>query len=170
MWNGPRALQGGWGKGDFAVSDVIFGNTLALRFLALLSHNKEWANLRLREAQASWEWRDPVFNVDGIVTEAPGLCRLEGEFRVEKGRLTGIIRLGVEPKSLAWLPKDGQSLFTRDPERSADYRWAVAHLSGTAEKPIDDLTPKLRHAIVTSPGTLLKLGVDGAAATFGAGG
>ncbi len=68
--------------------------------------------------------------------------------------LSGTLELGLTDPYLHWLPTAKQAIFTR---ADGVYHFATIHLSGTAEKPDQDLSPRVAKEIEKSPTVALKL-------------
>jgi hypothetical protein len=62
-----------------------------------------------------------------------------------------VVQLGVFPEYLEWLPH-AEEVFTRE---RGGYRWTTVHLSGTPDKPGQDLSPRLLETLKESPGAFL---------------
>ena len=67
--------------------------------------------------------------------------------------LSGNLELGLTDTYLHWLPTAHQ-VFTRD---EGPYHFGIIHLSGTAQKPEQDLSQRLAKEVEKSPLLTLKL-------------
>lgn len=148
-------LEGSTSSGSLRLDDATLRRMALLDQLALFSGNAGFRDLRFERAALDWKWKEPRLDVSDLAMAAPGLIRLEGGMAIEDGRLSGTLFLGLRARDLRWLPHGGTAIFT---EERDGYRWATIILSGTAEKPAEDLGPRIRTAILHSPGTMLKLG------------
>jgi hypothetical protein len=98
------------------------------------------------------EWSYPKIEFKDIAIEERGKFRIEGSFSIDHRALCGSIRLGVAREYLDWLPDAGE-VFTR---QEGDYLWVTIHLSGTVEKPQQDLSPRISSMLEEHPGALLE--------------
>ena len=158
-WDGHGTkAEGSQSDGSVHLVDAVLGHLPLLDQLALFSNNPAFREIHFATASCDWKWHDPSLDVSHIVIEAPGLVRLEGQLHSENGALSGELELGLRPENLKWLPHDGIKVFTERSDGGA-YAWTKITVSGTVQKPVEDLTPRIRKAIFGSPGTLLKMGL-----------
>ena len=73
------------------------------------------------------------------------------------------MELGVTAPYLKWLPSAETAIFTR---ADGSYHVAVVHLSGTAKKPRQDLSPRLVKELSRHPFVALKLFFNSSGALF----
>ena len=149
-------LEGSTSSGAVRLDAAFLRRLMVLDQLALFSGNAGFRDLHFERAALDWKWKEPRLDVSDLVIDAPGVIRLEGGMAIEDGKLSGTLFLGLRARDLRWLPKGGTAIFTQERD---GYRWATITLSGTAEKPVEDLGPRIRKAILHSPGTMLKLGL-----------
>jgi len=158
-WDGHGTkAAGSQSDGSVHLVDTVLSHLPLLDQLALFSNNPAFRELHFTTAACDWKWNDPSLDVTHIAIEAPGLIRLEGRLHSQNGTLSGELELGLRPENLKWLPHDGSKVFTQRSDGGA-YAWAKITVSGTVQKPVEDLTPRIRKAIFGSPGTLLKMGL-----------
>ena len=74
-----------------------------------------------------------------LLIEERGKFRIEGELSIERHNLDGTIRLGIAPAYLDWLPVANE-VFA---EHRDGLLWTTVHISGTTEKPKQDLSPRI---------------------------
>jgi hypothetical protein len=70
--------------------------------------------------------------------------RIEGSGSFDPQNLNGVIQIGLAPNILSWIPGAGDQVFTEDHD---GLRWTTAKISGTPEKPKEDLTKRLLGAV-----------------------
>jgi hypothetical protein len=155
-WKGPDTkLDQAEGHGTLQLTGGTLRKLAALDQLALLSGDDSLRGLDFDTASLAWEWNEGVLDIRDLEIEASGKVRAEGTIHSDHGVLSGTIRLGLKPGAVAWLPPQGRSLFAvRD---GSPYLWAKVTLSGTLQAPRDDLGPRLKAAVYSSPGTILKI-------------
>jgi hypothetical protein len=112
--------------------------------------------LNLNNVSGDFTRDDRRLHVKNFVAESDGLIRAEGEFTIENGNIDGNFQVGVTPSSLQWLPGSQAKVFTVS---RGGYVWAPMHLTGPANKPTEDLSPKL---IAAAQGAVIE-GVQNAA-------
>lgn len=120
-----------------------------LEKLSLITGKKSIEQLALSECSAEVDWNSPKVEIKNIAVEDKGKFRIEGSVR-EKS-LGGAIQLGLAREYLEWLPQ-AEEVF---PKEQGDYLWTTMHLSGTIEKPEQDLSPRIIEALKESPGAFL---------------
>jgi len=108
--------------------------------IATFTRTQQFRRLNLSTASGDFTQDDNRLVVKNFVAESDGLIRVEGAFNIEKGNIDGSFLVGVTPASLQWLPGSQARVFT---ESRAGYVWAPMHLTGPANKPTEDLTPRL---------------------------
>lgn len=132
------------------------GRVRRLPFLEKLSSitgKKSIEELELSECSAEVDWNNPAIEVKNIAVEDKGKFRIEGALSIREKALGGAIRLGVAREYLEWLPNP-EEVF---PSEKAGYLWTTVHLSGTTNKPEQDLSPRIVEALKESPGAFLGL-------------
>lgn len=129
------------------VSDLPF-----LQKLASVTGKKSFETLTLDECAAEVEWDYPRITFKKLAIEDGGKFRIEGAFAIDHKALSGELRLGLGRGYLDWLP-DADKIFTRS---QGGYLWATIHLSGTVEKPVQDLSPRIMTMLEEHPGALLE--------------
>src|SRR6185503_8626854 len=111
------------------------------------------ASLELSECSAALVWDSPRIEIKNIAVEDSRKFRMEGALSIREKTLEGAIQLGVAPEYLEWLPHAGEVF----PKERARYLWTTVHLSGTIDKPEQDLSPRIVEALKESPGAFLGL-------------
>lgn len=155
-WRGPDMKLGqAKGHGTLRLDAGALRKLAALDQLAILSKDDAFRSLDFGPASLSWEWDAGVLDVRDLVAEAPGKVRVEGALHADHGALSGTVQVGIKPSAVAWLPPKGKDLFAA--REGSPYVWATVALSGTLQAPKEDLGPRLKAAILSSPGTLLKM-------------
>jgi hypothetical protein len=66
--------------------------------------------------------------------------RVEGSCRISPDRLAGELLLGLSPQILGWIPGAEEKVFV---DQRAGLRWAKVSISGSPERPKEDLTQRL---------------------------
>src|SRR6266403_2126146 len=108
---------------------------------------------RWRECSAEVNWNYPKMEIKNIAIEDKGKFRIEGSVSIREKSLGGAIQLGLAREYLDWLP-NAREVF---PSERTGYFWTTVHLSGTTDKPEQDLSPRIIDALKESPGAFLGL-------------
>ena len=109
----------------------------------------------LTTATAQWSMQPGLYDVNRIVAEAPGLIRTIGQVRVTGNNLSGQIQLGLERGLGAKVNGlTGGECFRREEN---GYLYETINLSGTLDRPQNDLERKLTAAMTR---TAVRTGVD----------
>lgn len=153
-WSGKdRKLESSRVQGTLAVRDGRVVRLPFLEKLASITREKSLENLELNECALELDWDSPRAQIKNIKIEDRGKFRIEGALTVKEKSLGGAIELGMARKYLEWLP-NAEEVFTREEE---GYLWTTVHLSGTIDKPEQDLSPRIIEALKESPGAFLGL-------------
>jgi hypothetical protein len=124
-----------------------------LQKLSSITGRKSIEQLELNECSAEVDWKSPKIEVKEIAIEDKGKFRIEGSLTIHERALGGALRLGVSREYLEWLP-NAEEVF---PSEKTGYLWTTVNLSGTIDKPEQDLSPRVVEALKESPGAFLGL-------------
>ena len=122
------------------------GSQTILGLLALLTgDNRIQQSNPLSIAQARFSLQPGVVDVNRITAEAPGVLRVVGQIRMAGQNLGGQIQLGLE-RGLGSKVNGltGGECFRREEN---GYLYEAVNLSGTMDRPKNDLEPKLKQAL-----------------------
>jgi hypothetical protein len=111
-----------------------------LDMLAAYADTRRFRVLALSEAHADWRWEKDLIELNNIVIASEGLARLEGRVNIRGRELDGNLRLGLLPGTLATIPGAETDVFSPG-ERGL--LWAPLRLTGTLDKPREDLSDRL---------------------------
>jgi hypothetical protein len=124
-----------------------------LEKLSSLTGKKSIEQLELSECSAEVDWQSPTVQIKNIAIEDTGKFRIDGSVSIRDKSLGGALQLGVAREYLEWLPQAEQVF----PREKGGYLWTTVHLSGTVDKPEQDLSPRIVEALTESPGAFLGL-------------
>lgn len=132
------------------------GSQTILGLLALLTGDSRLQQgAPLTTATAQWSIQPGIYDVSRILAEAPGLIRAFGQVRVLGQNLSGRIQLGLERSLGAKVNTlTGGECFRREEN---GYLYETINLSGTLDRPQNDLERKLTAAMTR---TAVRTGVD----------
>lgn len=132
------------------------GSQTVLGLLAVLTGDSRLQQgSPLTTATAQWSMQPGLYDVSRIVAEAPGLIRTFGQVRMAGQNLSGQIQLGLERGLGAKVNGlTGGECFRREEN---GYLYETINLSGTLDRPQNDLERKLTAAMTR---TAVRTGVD----------
>jgi hypothetical protein len=153
-WSGKNPkLEASQVQGSLRIEDGRVRRLPFLEKLSSITGKKSMEQLELSECSADVDWNSPKIEIKNIAIEDKGKFRLEGSLSIREKSLGGEIQLGLAREYLEWLPH-AEEVF---PEEKAEYLWTTVHLSGTIDKPEQDLSPRIIDALKESPGAFLGL-------------
>jgi hypothetical protein len=121
------------------------GSETILGLLAVLTGEPRLRGCTLSTAQASWTLEPGIYNIRSITAEAPGLLRVNGQVKVVGQSLSGVINLALEKNLGAKVSAlTGGELFRQEID---GYLNQPIQISGTLDRPENDLQPKLTGAL-----------------------
>jgi hypothetical protein len=127
-------------RGRLVLSNGTLTALPVLDMLAAYADTRRFRVLTLSEAHADWRWEKNFIDLTDIVIASEGLARLEGRVTIRGKNLDGKLRLGLVPGTLATIPGAETDVFTPG-ERGL--LWTTIHLTGTLDKPREDLGDRL---------------------------
>jgi hypothetical protein len=140
-------------QGSFQIKDGRVQRLPFLEKLSSITGKKSMEELELSECSADVDWNSPKIEIKNIAIEDKGKFRIEGSLSIREKSLGGAIQLGLAREYLEWLPHP-EEVF---PQEKGGYLWTTVHLSGTIDKPEQDLSPRIIDALQESPGAFLGL-------------
>ncbi len=147
-------LETGHGTGAISLANGVLHNLPQVAQYAALTGSPDPGDLPLKVCQADVHWDAGALSAQNIEVESPGVFRITGAINVAADKtLSGQIELGLTEPYLRWLPTAG-TIFARE---EGPYHFATIHFSGTTQKPIEDLSPRITHEVAKSPTLALKL-------------
>ena len=131
-------------EGHLVLQQGVLTALPVLDVLAAYADTRRFRTLVLSDAQTDWRWRGGVLEFYNIVLGSESLVRLEGRLAIYPGgQLDGDLRLGLAPGTLATIP-GAETLVFMPGERGL--LWAPLRVTGTLEKPREDLSDRLMTA------------------------
>lgn len=127
-------------SGKLVITDGVLTALPVLDALAAYADTRRFRTLVLSEAHTSWRWENGVIELNDLVLASDSLIRLEGRVVIRGRELDGNLRLGLAPGTLASIPGAETDVFAPG-ERGL--MWAPLRLTGTLDKPREDLTDRL---------------------------
>jgi len=146
-------LESSSGEGSLRLRSASINDLGFLEKLAELARNKSFEHLELNACSLAFAWRYPKIDFRDIEVEEKGKFRIEGTISIERRLLRGEVKLGLTRQYLDWLPNPTE-VFNQ--ERSG-YLWTTVHLSGSIERPQQDLSARIVELFKESPTAYLGL-------------
>ena len=141
--------------GNLSVANAVLHDLPLVKEYVRLTACPNPGDLNLKVCQTDIHYDKGAITAEHLQIECPGVFKLEGSVTMAKDKnLSGEFRLGLTEPYTKWLPTAQTAIFT-DPD--GDYRSTVIHISGTSERPKQDLSGRVMKEIEKSPMTELKL-------------
>jgi hypothetical protein len=132
-------------RGRFLLADGQLSGLPVQREIAQFTQSPQFERMPVREISGEFKTDGRETRVKNFVAESTGLLRVEGECKIgEGGALRGEFLVGVTSQTLQWLPGSRERVFT---ESRNGYLWTKVKVSGTIEKPREDLSNRLAQAM-----------------------
>jgi hypothetical protein len=148
-------LETASGKGSFDLPDVVLHDFPLVKQYVTLTSSPDPGDLHLQVCRADVRWEQGAISLENIKVRCDGVFKLEGNLKMAKDKtLSGEVQLGLTEPYLRWLPTAKTAIFT---ESDGEYRTTTVHISGTSEKPVQDLSPRVTRQIEKSPLVAVKL-------------
>ncbi|NBZ94869.1 MAG: hypothetical protein EBR40_00275 [Proteobacteria bacterium] len=145
-------------EGSVAVDDASVHSVPALDELAAFTGMKQFRNLSLKKASASFVRAGNVTRWREIILEAPGVLKVTGEAEVgDNGSLAGTLQAGVTTDIVRVIPMAKELLSAEERE---GYFWIPVHVGGSLEHPTEDLRPRLVTAIAAKASGVIRGGIE----------
>ena len=148
-------LETGHGHGSLSVLDGVLSGLPQVHQYVTLTGSPDPGNMTLKVCKAAVRWEAGAMTAQDIEVECEGVFRLTGSMTIAADKtLSGQVELGLTDPYIHWLPTARSAIFTRD---EGPYHFTTVHFSGTAQQPVQDLSPRIAHEVGKSPLLALKL-------------
>jgi len=127
-------------NGQARATGLIVTALPVLDQLAIFTTLQAFRRLSIQQATADFQWRPGLLELENLSLEAQGLFFVKGHLTIEGERLAGNLDVGLTSRSLQWIPGARDKVFT---ETNGIYRTTPVRISGTRQRPKEDLTPRL---------------------------
>lgn len=157
-WTGIEFLDG-HGGGSLKLASGRLSGFDFQEFLARFLRDDRYLDMSLREASLTWARSDNQTELKEINVLAPNEAGVRGSIRIGYGgALSGTVLAGLRPDALKWLPDAETTVFSH---REDGLIWARVNISGTMEKPEQDLVTQITEQIRKHPLALAALAARG---------
>lgn len=148
-------LETGRGTGKLSLIDGVLRGLQPVRQYVRVTGSPDPGDMALKVCRADVRWDAGAMTAENIEVESAGVFRLTGALTIAAdGALSGQIEFGLTDPYLHWLPTARTVIFTRE---EGPYHFTTIHFSGTAQKPEQDLSPRIAREVEKSPMLALKL-------------
>ncbi len=143
--------------GTFDLGGFTVRRLTAQANLARFFNDPTWLEAHFHQFSGDLHWRNGTTRIHNLRAVVPRRLGLTGQLTIGADQtLSGQLNLGCGHEIIDWLGSAGPRLF---PESRESLHWTSVNISGTLQKPVNDFVPKLRSAIFSDPGLLLKAAV-----------
>ncbi|HUF61825.1 MAG TPA: hypothetical protein VMN36_07100 [Verrucomicrobiales bacterium] len=140
-------------EGKLWMNNGVLQALPVLDSIAHYTRMERFRRLVLHRFDSRFVIRDGVLHFEDFHVESKGLLRLTGSVSVWKdaagawkaGPVDGDVQVGVVRESLRWLPGAERKVFVQEQD---GFVWADMAVTGTADAPSEDLSPRLKTAAV----------------------
>jgi hypothetical protein len=119
--------------------------------IAAYTNTNRFRRLVLTECRLNYTSEDKRIELSDIVIVSDGLVRVIGDLVINNGNLDGDFRVGIVPGLLAHIPGAETKVFLRGEK---GLRWAPLRITGTIDKPREDLSERI---IAAAGGRIIEL-------------
>jgi len=157
-------LETATAAGHLALAGGALHELKAVRTYIAATKSPDPGDLTLNVCQTDVKMDNGAVSLENLRVESNGIFRLSGAIKMAKDKtLSGELELGITEPYLRWLPTAESAIFTR---ADGPYRITTVHVSGTSEKPQQDLSPRVAKELEKHPFVALKLFFNSSSAWF----
>jgi hypothetical protein len=157
-------LETSQAEGDLSVIDGVLHGIKAVKTYVDATRSPDPGDLKLEACQVHVRMNLGAVSLEKIEVESQGVFRLTGTIHMAKDKsLSGELQLGLTSPYLHWLPTAETAIFTRT---EGPYHFASVQISGTSQKPHQDLSARILKEIGNHPLVALKLFFNGSGDLF----
>ena len=127
-------------NGKLALKNAKLTALPALDALATFSNTQRFRSLTFNDARSDWQWQEGRLTLENLVMASDGAIRAEGRIVIDGEKLDGQLNIGLPVDVIAKLPSAASDVFNLN-ERGM--RWTQVRISGTTDKPKEDLSARL---------------------------
>ncbi|MEM6884518.1 MAG: hypothetical protein AAF571_05750 [Verrucomicrobiota bacterium] len=146
-------------EGEATGNSIRLVGVPVLRSMSDATGLREWTELSLDTAWLQFKYQPDHLEIPSSVFESKDLLRLEGNLQIRAEALSGLYQVGLAPRVVSRIPGAQITVFKLEQN---GYYWAQPPmtLSGTADNPQEDLSPRMKTAIFDAVQEKLNQGVN----------
>jgi hypothetical protein len=127
-------------SGRIKIDDATLDLTNLFPTLRKLARFSALNDVQIDSIEANVQYKEQQLELSDIRATFQDQIRMEGSCRIMPDRLDGNLLLGLSPNIVGWIPGAEEKVFV---DQRAGLRWAKVSISGTPERPKEDLTQRL---------------------------
>jgi hypothetical protein len=141
--------------GSVDVASAVLRDLKLVKDYVKITASPDPGDLHLQTCRTDVRYEKGAITLENLAVECPGVFTVSGTATISKdGALSGALQLGLTDPYLKWLPQAKTVIFSK---ANGPYNFTTVHLSGTMQKPKQDLSPRVLKLLAKSPGTEIKL-------------
>jgi hypothetical protein len=157
-------LETSQAAGDINVVQGVLHDLKAVKTYVDATRSPNPGDLKLQTCKVHISLDQGSLSAENLEVESEGVFRLTGTIKMAKDKtLSGELQLGLTSPYLRWLPTAESAIFTR---AEGGYHFTTIHISGTSQKPQQDLSARVLKEIGNHPFVALKLFFNGSGDLF----
>jgi len=130
-------------KGKLTITDGVVEAFPVLDALATWLNAQQFRRIAMSKASADFTRAGTQTTVQNILLQSDGLARLEGNLQIDGDKLGGVLNFGIVPGTMKWIPELERKVFLTEKD---GHLWTEVKVSGTVQKPENDLMVRLQEA------------------------
>jgi hypothetical protein len=151
-------------QGHLSLVNVILHELAPVKSYINLTRSPDPGDLNLKTCEMDVNMKNGDLVIENLRAECDKVFDIEGNIKMAQDKtLSGELQVGLTDEYLHWLPTAETVIFTR---KEGDYHFATVHVSGTVQKPEQDLSERIIREVEKSPQTGLKLFFHAASSWF----
>ena len=144
-------------EGKIQAPNVILTEIPMMTEVARLTRMDAFRHLFLQQAQASFSIRGGITSWQDVILESKNLIKLIGHGEMQQdGSFSGIFQLGLSSAIVTAIP-GASEVFSKD--QHDGYFWTPLSVGGNFSHLTEDLTPRIKTAILNNAALLLQQGI-----------
>jgi hypothetical protein len=149
-------LETAQASGSIEIADTVLHELPAIeQYVKSTSSPYPGRDLQLQACRSDVHYDQGALRVENLQIECRGVFKVTGHLSMTKDKvLDGDLVVGLTDAYLKWLPRLETEIFT---QRDGNFYITQVHLSGTLQKPKQDLTGRVVKELEKSPLTAVKL-------------
>jgi hypothetical protein len=142
--------------GSLSIADAVLHQLPAIeQYVKSTGSPYPGDDLHLQVCQSDVHYEQGAIRVENLQIECRDVFKISGHLSVSKDKaLDGELVVGLTDPYLKWLPKAETDIFTN---ADGNYHTTTVRLSGTLQKPRQDLSGRVAKELEKSPLTAVKL-------------
>ena len=142
-------------QGNLVLNEGVIHDLKTIRTFIAATQSPDPGDLKLIVCQTDVRMEKGGISLENLMVESEGVFCLNGTIKMAKDKtLSGELHLGLTSPYLKWLPNAETTIFTRAKD---GYHFTTIQLSGTSQKPKQDLSARVLQQLGKHPAAALAL-------------